>query len=54
MEEKDNYYGVFDLKESDTFRPTLETRIHKDYHFSKTLTTKDTSCCVIERERERE
>ena len=53
------YYGVYDNKESDTFRPTKESRIHKDYPISKTLTTKDDSCCVIEdhndgRERERE
>ena len=52
-------YGVYDNKESDTFRPTEESRIHKDYPISKTLTTKDDSCCVIEdhndgRERERE
>ena len=53
------YYGVYDNKESDTFRPTEESRIHKDYPISKTLTTKEDSCCVIEdhndgRERERE
>lgn len=52
------YYGVYDNKESDTFRPTEESRIHKDYPISKTLTTKEDSCCVIEdhndgRERER-
>ena len=42
-----NYYGVYDLKESDTFRPTLESRVHKNYPYSKTICTKDTSCCVI-------
>ena len=47
------YYGVFDQKESDTFRPTIEKRIHKDYPVSKTLATREDSCCVIERERER-
>lgn len=47
------YYGVYDQKESDTFRPTIEKRIHKDYPVSKTLATREDSCCVIERERER-
>ena len=42
-----DYYGVFDYKESDTFRPTIEDRIHKDYPYSKTICTKDTSCCVM-------
>ena len=46
------YYGVYDQKESDTFRPTIEKRIHKDYPVSKTLATREDSCCVIERERE--
>ena len=41
------YYGVYDYKESDTFRPTLDRRIHQDYPVSKTLTTRDDSCCVI-------
>lgn len=41
------YYGVYDLKESDTFRPTQEKRIHKDYPFSKTICTRDDSCCVM-------
>lgn len=41
------YYGVYDHKESDTFRPTIERRIHKDYPVSKTITTRDDSCCVI-------
>ena len=41
------YYGVYDYKESDTFRPTLDKRIHKDYPNSKPITTRDDSCCVI-------
>ena len=41
------YYGVYDYKESDTFRPTLEKRIHANYPVSKTITTRDDSCCVI-------
>ena len=41
------YYGVYDYKESDTFRPTIDRRIHQDYPVSKTLTTRDDSCCVI-------
>lgn len=48
---KDNeYYGVYDQKESNTFRPTIEKRVHKDYPVSKTLTCREDSCCVIERE----
>ena len=41
------YYGVYDYKESDTFRPTVEKRIHLQYPVSKTITTRDDSCCVI-------
>lgn len=51
---KNDYVGVYDHKESNTFRPTLESRIHKDSPVSKTLTTREDSCCVLERERERE
>lgn len=42
-----DYYGVYDLKESDTFRPTQEQRIHRNYPYSKTLCTRDSSCCVM-------
>ena len=49
---KNEYVGVFDIKESDTFRPTLESRIHLDSPVSKTLTCREDSCGVIERERE--
>lgn len=42
-----DYIGVYDNKESDTFRPTMESRVHLGYPVSKTLTTKDDSCCVI-------
>ena len=52
--DRGGYVGVFDLKESDTFRPTAKTRIHKDMPTSKTLTCREDSCCVIEAERERE
>lgn len=48
----DEYIGVYDHKESNTFRPTLESRIHKDYPVSKTLTCREDSCCVLERERD--
>lgn len=48
MKPKDNeYVGVYDYKESDTFRPTLEKRIHKNYPVSKTLTTRKDSCAVM-------
>ena len=43
----DEYYGVFDYKESKTFRPTTEERIHKDYPYSKTLMCRDDSTTVI-------
>ena len=46
---KTKYYGVYDHKESNTFRPTLEKRIHKDYPYSKTIMCRDDSCCVITR-----
>ena len=49
---KNDYVGVYDHKESNTFRPTLESRIHKDSPVSKTLTTREDSCCVLERERD--
>lgn len=41
------YCGVYDFKESKIFRPTIEKRIHIDYPVSKTITTRDDSCCVI-------
>lgn len=41
------YLGVYDYKESDTFRPTPEERIHFDYPYSKTLCTRNDSTCVI-------
>lgn len=44
----DKYWGVYDFKESDTFRPTLEDRIHKDYPYGKTITCRSDSCCIIE------
>ena len=44
---KEEYLGVYDHKESDTFRPTIERRIHTDYAVSKTLTTRDDSCAVM-------
>ena len=44
---KDNYFGVYDYKESDTFRPTLEERIHKNHPYSKTICTRSDSCCVM-------
>lgn len=43
----DEYVGVYDYKESDTFRPTIEKRIHKNYPVSKTLTTRKDSCAVM-------
>lgn len=49
---KNDYYGVYDHKESDTFRPTLESRIHQNSPVAKTLTCREDSCCVLERERE--
>lgn len=52
MKERNEYVGTFDIKESDTFRPTLESRIHLDSPVSKTLTCREDSCGVIERERE--
>ena len=42
-----DYWGVYDYKESDTFRPTQESRIHKDYPYSKTITCRAESCCII-------
>lgn len=42
-----SYIGVYDMKESNTFRPTVESRIHIDSKVSKTLTTRNDSCCVI-------
>ena len=41
------YYGVFDYGFTDTFRPTLESRVHKDYPYSKTLCTRDDSTTVM-------
>lgn len=46
-EKNETYYGVYDYKESDTFRPTEEDRIHKDYPYGKTLCTRSDSFCVI-------
>ena len=46
MNEK--YWGVYDYKESDTFRPTKELRIHKDYPYGKTMTCRSDNCCIIE------
>lgn len=43
----EEYYGVYDYKESDTFRPTLEERIHKDYPFGKTIVCRSDSFCVM-------
>lgn len=47
MKNSNDYYGVYDFKESDTFRPTKEDRIHKDYPYGKTICTRSDSCCVI-------
>lgn len=52
MKKISEYIGVYDYKETDTFRPTMEKRIHLDYPLSKTIAARDDSCCVIERERE--
>ena len=43
-----NYWGVYDYKESDTFRPTQEERIHQNHPFGKTICTRSDSCCIIE------
>lgn len=53
----DEYIGVYDVKESNTLRPTEETRIHIDYPVSKCITTRKDSCVLMvgnkdERERE--
>jgi len=45
--QKNSYLGVYDMKESNTFRPTMESRVHLDSKVSKTLTTRNDSCCVI-------
>lgn len=45
--ENEEYVGVFDSKESNTFRPTIEKRVHKNYPISKTLTCRDDSCAVM-------
>ena len=54
MSEKNEreYIGIYDHKESNTFRPTIESRVHLNAQTSKTLTCREDSCCVIERERE--
>ena len=44
----DTFIGVYDYKESDTFRPTEESRVHIGSKVSKTITTRTDSCCVIE------
>lgn len=49
---KNDYVGIYDYKESDTLRPTMEKRIHKGSKSSKCICTRADSCCVIERERE--
>lgn len=49
MKNNYEYWGVYDYKESDTFRPTKEDRIHKNYPYSKTITCRSDSCCVIMR-----
>lgn len=58
---EERYYGIYDIKESDTFRPTQESRIHKNSDVSRTITTREDSCGVMlkgqtdyARERERE
>ena len=43
------YYGTYDKKESDTFRPTQESRIHENSDTARTLRTSDDACCVIEK-----
>ena len=43
----DTFVGVYDWKESDTFRPTEESRVHIGSKVSKTITTRTDSCCVI-------
>lgn len=35
------YIGVFDHKESDTFRPTVEKRMHVGSSYQKTITARD-------------
>ena len=42
-----NYYGIYDNGFSDKFRPTLESRLHKDYPYSKTICTKDDTTCIV-------
>ena len=49
MKNNEEYVGVYDYKESDTFRPTLEKRIHIEHPYSKTICTRSDSCCVIMR-----
>lgn len=44
---RNDFIGVYDYKESDTFRPTLESRVHLGMNVSKTLTAREDSCCVI-------
>ena len=51
---KNEYLGVYDHKESNTFRPTVESRMHHNSPVAKTLTCREDSCCVMQRERERE
>ena len=47
MKENEEYFGVYDHKESNTFRPTVEKRVHQNYPISKTLTCRDDSCAVM-------
>lgn len=49
MKRNEEYWGVYDYKESDTFRPDIKDRIHKDYPYGKTITCRSDSCCVIMR-----
>lgn len=48
-----NYIGIYDCENaySSTFRPTIESRIHLNVETSKTLTTRNDSCCIIVKER---
>lgn len=49
--EKNEYIGIYDHKESNTFRPTLKSRIHKKSPVSKTMTCREDSCCVITKDK---
>ena len=45
--DKNIYLGVYDYKESDTFRPTLDKRVHFGSQISKTIATRTDSCTII-------